>query len=129
MQLKYATRRVFALTIQSNGSFHTFAARPILVVSTKSCCNKKRSGSDFCRVSQRKYTENLLQGSISKEMSPGPLTYDEIRSFVTTNKNWHILLRDSLKQMKETLGRTILDRTSNLLPLKMMLSSENNLAE
>ena len=54
----HATRPVFSLPIQSNGSVNTYAARPSLVVTTKSCWNKNRSGSDFCRVSQRQYQEN-----------------------------------------------------------------------
>ena len=54
---QYATRPVFSLPIQSNGSVHTYAARPCLVVTTKSCDNKNRSGSDFCRVSQRQYNQ------------------------------------------------------------------------
>ena len=41
-----------------NRSVHTYAARPSLVVMTKSCCNKNQSGSDFCSVSQRQYQEN-----------------------------------------------------------------------
>ena len=53
-----ATRPVLSLPIQSNGSSHTYAARPRLVVTTKSCCHKNRSGSDFCHVSQRQYQEN-----------------------------------------------------------------------
>ena len=32
-----------------------------LVVTTKSCGNKNRSGSDFCRVSQRQYQENCYR--------------------------------------------------------------------
>ena len=55
---QHATRPVFSLPILSNGSVHTYAARPSLVVTTKSCDNKNRSGSDFCRVSQRQYQEN-----------------------------------------------------------------------
>ena len=57
---QYATQPLFSLLIQSNGSVHTYlyAARPSLVVMTKSCCNKNRSGSDFCRLSQRQYQEN-----------------------------------------------------------------------
>ena len=58
---QHATRPVFSLPIQSNGSVHTYAARPRLVVTTKSCDNKNRSGSDFCRVSQRQYQENCLR--------------------------------------------------------------------
>ena len=50
---QHATRPVSSFPIQLNGSVHTYAARRSLVVTTKSCCNKKRSGSDFCRVSQR----------------------------------------------------------------------------
>ena len=38
-----ATRPVFSLPIQSNGSVHTYAAPPSLVVTTKSCDNKNRS--------------------------------------------------------------------------------------
>ena len=37
----------FSLPIQLNGSVHTYAARPRLVVTTKSCCHKNRSGSDL----------------------------------------------------------------------------------
>ena len=55
---QYATRPVFSLPIQSNGSVPTYAARPSLVVTTKSCDNKNRFGSDFGRVSQRQYQEN-----------------------------------------------------------------------
>ena len=55
---QYATRPVFSLPIQSNGSVHTYAARQCLVVTTKSCGTKNRSGSDFCRVTQRQYQEN-----------------------------------------------------------------------
>ena len=55
---QHATRPVFSLPIQSNGSVHTYAARPCLVATTKSCDNKNRSGSDYCRVSQRQYQEN-----------------------------------------------------------------------
>ena len=55
---QYVTRPVFSLPIQSNGSVHTYAAQPSLVVTTKSCDNKNRSGSDFGRVSQRQYQEN-----------------------------------------------------------------------
>ena len=44
---QHATRPVFSLPILSNGSVHTYAARPSLVVTTKSCDNKNRSGSDF----------------------------------------------------------------------------------
>ena len=55
---QYATRPVFSLPIQSNVLVHTYAARPSLVVTTKSCNNKNRSGNDFCRVSQRLYQEN-----------------------------------------------------------------------
>ena len=49
---QHATRPIFLLPVQFNGSVHTYAARPSLVVTTKSYCNKNRSGSDFCRVSQ-----------------------------------------------------------------------------
>ena len=55
---QHATRPVFSLPIQSNVSVHTYAARLSLVVTTKSCGNKNRSGSDFCHVSQRQYQEN-----------------------------------------------------------------------
>ena len=55
---QHATRPVFSLPIHSNGSVHTYAARQCLVVTTKSCCKKNHSGSDFCRVSQRQYQEN-----------------------------------------------------------------------
>ena len=55
---QHATRPVFSFPIQSNGSVHTYAARQCLVVTTKSCDNKNRSGSDFGRVSQRQYQEN-----------------------------------------------------------------------
>ena len=55
---KSSPRPVFSLPIQSNGPVHTYAARPSLVVTTKSCDNKNRSGSDFCRLSQRQYQEN-----------------------------------------------------------------------
>ena len=48
----------FSLPIQSNRSVHTYAARQCLVVTTKSGGTKNRSGSDFCRVSQRQYQEN-----------------------------------------------------------------------
>ena len=54
---QHATRPVFSLPIQLNGSVHTYAARQCLVVATKSCGTKNRSGSDFCRVSQRQYQE------------------------------------------------------------------------
>ena len=55
---QHVTRPLFSLPIQSNGLVHTYAARPSLVVMTKSCCNKNQSGSDFCSVSQRQYQEN-----------------------------------------------------------------------
>ena len=56
----------FSLPILSNGSVHTYAARPSLVVTTKSCYNKNRSGSDFCHMSQRHY-----QKAVSTGISPG----------------------------------------------------------
>ena len=55
---QHATRPVFSVPIHLNGSVHTYAARPSLVVTTKSCDNKNRSGSDFCHVSQPQYQEN-----------------------------------------------------------------------
>ena len=55
---QHATQPVFSFPIQSNGSVHTYAARQCLVVTTKSCDNENRSGSDFSRVSQRQYQEN-----------------------------------------------------------------------
>ena len=55
---QHATRHVFSFPIQLNRSVHTYAARQCLVVTTKSCGTKNRSGSDFCRVSQRQYQEN-----------------------------------------------------------------------
>ena len=58
---QYATRPVFSLPKQSNGSVHTYAARQCLVVTTNSCGTKNRSGSDFCRVSQRQYHENCYR--------------------------------------------------------------------
>ena len=58
---QHATRPVFSLPIQLNGSVHTCAARPSLVITTKSCGTKNRSGNDFCRVSQREYQENTAK--------------------------------------------------------------------
>ena len=66
---QHATRPVFSLPIQSNGSVHTNAARPRLVVTTKSCDNKNRSGSDFCRVSQRQYKKTAKENSFHKNLT------------------------------------------------------------
>ena len=67
---QHATRPVFSLLIQSNGSVHTYAARPSLVVTTKSCDNKNWTGSDFSHVSQRQY-KKLLKKTVSIVISPG----------------------------------------------------------
>ena len=49
-----------------NGSVHTYSARPSLVISTKSCCNKKTMEAIFamCR-------SDIIKKTDSIEISPG----------------------------------------------------------
>ena len=69
MTRQYATRHVFSLPIQSNGSVHIYAARQCLVVTTKSCGTKNRSESDFCRVSQRQYQKTAKENSFHRNLT------------------------------------------------------------
>ena len=57
---QHATRPVFLAphTIKWISSHILVCCMTMSVVTTNSCCNKNRSGSDFCHVSQRQYQEN-----------------------------------------------------------------------
>ena len=66
---QHATRPVFSLPIKSNVLVHTSAVRQCLVVTTKSCGNKNRSGSDFCHSDSINKTDkgNSFHKSMTQE--------------------------------------------------------------